>query len=103
MQKYLIYILSTVLVIETLLLAMLITERRVAIGRIDLLEQANGYCQVALEKSNQLERLRERLEGAYRRVLGNVMLQLRHTGGKGVVEEVVNSYHRCLEGMGGPE
>jgi len=102
MQKYLIYVLTTVLIIETLLLAVMVTERKVALGRVSLLEQANGYCLVALEKSSQLEELRGRLEGAYRRTLANVVSQLRYTGGKGVVEEVVNSYHESLEGMGGP-
>jgi len=103
MQRYLTFALTTVLIIETLLLAVMVTERKIALGRVALLEQANGYCQVALEKSSQLEKLRARLEGAYRKVLGKVMSQLRQTGGKGVIEEVVNGYHESIESVGGPE
>jgi len=102
MQKYLIYVLSSVLIILALLLAMLVTERKIALGRVALLEEANGYCRVALEKSGQIERLRERLESAYRRVLNGVLseLRLKRTDEPVLVEEVVKEFQKS---MGGPE
>ena len=80
MQKYLIYVLSSVLIILALLLAMLVTERKIALGRVALLEEANGYC----------------------RVLNGVLseLRLKRTDEPVLVEEVVKEFQKS---MGGPE